>query len=155
MILGIVKDVTDPINIKIQAKEPLPLGKYVTIERDDDKCLGLVETSLSSSSAISNITNFQEAVESVEVSKDSTRDKGFETTIRIIGTVESLKNGSPTLPSTPTIPGTKISDIEHDILRIIFSPESPEWSRIGNLLRTKEIDAKINIDEIVSRHLAV
>ena len=38
MILGIVKDVTDPINIKIQAKEPLPLGKYVTIERDDDKC---------------------------------------------------------------------------------------------------------------------
>ncbi len=63
MILGIVKDVTDPINIKIQAKEPLPLGKYVTIERDDDKCLGLVETSLSSSSAISNITNFQEAIE--------------------------------------------------------------------------------------------
>ena len=155
MILGIVKDVTDPINIKIQAKEPLPLGKYVTIERDDDKCLGLVETSLSSSSAISNITNFQEALESVEVSKDSTRDKGFETTIRIIGTVESLKNGRPTLPSTPTIPGTKISDIEHDILRIIFSPDSSEWSRIGNLLRTDEIDAKINIDEIVSRHLAI
>ena len=108
MILGIVKDVTDPINIKIQAKEPLPLGKYVTIERDDDKCLGLVETSLSSSSAISNITNFQEAIESVEVSKDSTRDKGFETTIRIIGTVESLKNGRPTLSlihiSEPTRP---------------------------------------------------
>ena len=155
MILGIVKDVTDPINIKIQAKEPLPLGKYVTIERDDDKCLGLVETSLSSSSAISNITNFQEAIESVEVSKDSTRDKGFETTIRIIGTVESLKNGRPTLPSTPTIPGTKISDIENNILKIIFSPDGSKWSRIGNLLRTKEIDAKINIDEIVSRHLAI
>ena len=155
MILGIVKDVTDPINIKIQAKEPLPLGKYVTIERDDDKCLGLVETSLSSSSAISNITNFEEAIESVEVSKDSTRDKGFETTIRIIGTVESLKNGRPTLPSTPTIPGTKISDVENDTLRIIFSPDDSKWSRIGNLLRAKEIDAKINIDEIVSRHLAV
>ena len=155
MILGIVKDVTDPINIKIQAKEPLPLGKYVTIERDDDKCLGLVETSLSSSSAISNITNFQEAIESVEVSKDSTRDKGFETTIRIIGTVESLKNGRPTLPSTPTIPGTKISDVENDTLRIIFSPDNSKWSRIGNLLRTKDIDAKINIDEIVSRHLAI
>ena len=32
MTIGIVKDVTNPNYIKIQAKEPLPLGKYVSIE---------------------------------------------------------------------------------------------------------------------------
>ena len=155
MILGIVKDVTDPINIKIQAKNPLPLGKYVTIERDDEKCLGLVETSLSSSSAISDITNFEDAVESVEVSAENTRDKGFETDIRVMGTVESLKRGRPVLPFTPTIPGTKISDIDQETLKIIFSPEKFKWSKIGKLLRTEGISAKINVDEIVSRHLAI
>lgn len=132
MILGIVKDVTDPINIKIQAKNPLPLGKYVTIERDDEKCLGLVETSLSSSSAISDITNFEDAVESVEVSAENTRDKGFETDIRVMGTVESLKRGRPVLPFTPTIPGTKISDIDQETLKIIFSPEKFSGLKLEN-----------------------
>lgn len=155
MTIGIVKDVTNPNYIKIQAKEPLPLGKYVSIDRDDGKCLGLVETSESSSSTIKDISNFDEAIESVDVSKDNTRDKGYETTVRVIGTIESLKSHSPKLPFTPTIPGTTISNVDNAVLESIFSPNDDEFSRIGNLLREDNINVKINLDEIFSRHLAI
>ena len=50
------------------------------------KCLGLIETSESSSSTIKDISNYEEPLESVDVSKDNTRDKGYETTMVFVTT---------------------------------------------------------------------
>ena len=155
MTIGIVKDVTTPDYVKIQAKDPLPLGKYVSINREDDKCLGLVETSVASSSIIKDISNFDEAKESVEVSQDNSRDKGYETLIRVMGTIESLKSNKPKFPFTPTLPGTTVSSVDNSVLELIFSPDDSRFSSIGNLLRENDINVKINLDEIFSRHLAI
>ncbi|MER3407617.1 MAG: hypothetical protein C4292_02150, partial [Nitrososphaera sp.] len=40
-------------------------------------------------------------------------------------------------------------------LTAIFAPSGPQWLRIGTLLRNTEVEAKINVDKIVSRHLAI
>ncbi|MGI0074944.1 MAG: helicase HerA domain-containing protein, partial [Nitrosotalea sp.] len=55
----------------------------------------------------------------------------------------------------PPLPGTSILEATQKDLGVIFGPITEEWVRIGSLLRNSSIEAKINVNKIVSRHLAI
>ena len=61
----------------------------------------------------------------------------------------------PPIPAIPPIPGTKITQPTKQELETIFSSQKGGWAKIGNLLRNKSIEAKVNLDKIVSRHLGI
>jgi DNA helicase HerA-like ATPase len=69
--------------------------------------------------------------------------------------LDKLQKGQAIVPAVPPLPGTSILEATQQDLGVIFAPKSKEWIRIGSLLRNSEIEAKININRIVSRHIGI
>jgi len=155
MNIGYVVGESKPNVVTVQSSRALPIGEYVIIEVDEGKIVGLVETSFVTSAALSDVKNFDEAEESVELAELNKRDKSYTGKILILGFLEMLRKGKAILPAIPPLPGTKVLKAIKDDLGEIFSPEKEEWLKIGNLLRNEDIDSKIDLNKIVSRHLGV
>src|SRR3989304_6505576 len=134
---------------------PISVGEYIKIDSDEGEILGLVEKSSVSSAAFADVKNFDEAAESTEIAEINKRDKTYTAHIGILGFLENLRKGQSIIPAVPPIPGTPISQPTKEDLETIFSPQKDGWVKIGNLLRDKTIDAKVNLDKIVSRHLGI
>ncbi|NHI03010.1 Bipolar DNA helicase HerA [Candidatus Nitrosotalea sp. TS] len=155
MIIGVVIGESKPTEVTAQSSKPLSVGEYVIIDSQDGKILGLVEKSAISSDALTDVRNFDEAVESKEVAEINSRDKNYKVKIGILGFLDKLQKGQVIIPAIPPLPGTSILEATQNDLGMIFGPVGNEWIRIGSLLRNSSIEAKININKIVSRHLAI
>jgi len=155
MNVGYVIGESKPTFVTALTSRPLSVGEYTVIESDEGKILGLVEKSKVSSAAFADVKNFDEASESIEIAEMNKRDKTYTSHIGILGFLDKLQNGQSIIPAIPPIPGTAVSQPTKEDLESIFSPERGEWVKIGSLLRNKSIDAKVNLDKIVSRHLGI
>ena len=155
MSLGFVVGESKPNVVTIQSSRALPIGEYVIIEVEEGKIVGLVETSFVTSAALSDVRNYDEAEESIELAELNKRDKSYTGKILILGFLEMLRKGKAILPAIPPLPGTKVIKATKTDLGEIFAPEKNEWLKIGNLLRNQDIDSKINLNKIVSRHLGI
>jgi len=155
MTLGFVIGESKPTIITAQTSRSLPIGEYVIINSNDGKIVGLVEKSVVSSAVLADVKNYDETVESIEVAELNPRDKSHTAMIRILGFLESLQKGNAVLPAVPPIPGTEVVEATTDDLGQIFGPANTEWVKIGSLLRNPEIDSRIDINQIVSRHLGI
>jgi DNA helicase HerA-like ATPase len=155
LTIGVVIGESRPTDVTAQSSRPLSVGEYVIIDSQDGQILGLVEKSVISSEALTDVRNFDEAVESKEVADINSRDKNYKVKIGILGFLDRLQNGQMILPAVPPLPGTSILEATQKDLGMIFGPTTNEWIRIGSLLRNSSIEAKININKIVSRHLAI
>ena len=155
MSLGFVVGESKPNVVTVQSSRALPIGEYVIIEVDEGKIVGLVETSFVTSAALSDVKNFDEAEESIELAELNKRDKSYTGKILILGFLEMLRKGKAILPAIPPLPGTRVIKATKADLGDIFAPERNEWLKIGNLLRNQDIDSKINLNKIVSRHLGI
>ncbi|MDE1813752.1 MAG: ATP-binding protein [Thaumarchaeota archaeon] len=155
MTIGVVIGESRPTDITVQSSKPLSVGEYVIIDSQDGQILGLVEKSIISSEALTDVRNFDEAVESKEVADINSRDKNYKVKIGILGFLDKLQKGQMILPAVPPLPGTSILEATQKDLGVIFGPMAEEWVRIGSLLRNSSIEAKINVNKIVSRHLAI
>jgi DNA helicase HerA-like ATPase len=155
LTIGVVIGEARPTDVTAQSSKPLSVGEYVIIDSSDGQILGLVEKSIISSEALTDVRNFDEAVESKEVADINSRDKNYKVKIGILGFLDRLQKGQMILPAVPPLPGTSILEATQKDLGMIFGPTTNEWIRIGSLLRNSSIEAKININKIVSRHLAI
>lgn len=155
MTIGVVIGESKPTEVTAQSSRPLSVGEYIIIDSQDGKILGLVEKSAISSEALTNVRNFDEAIESKEVAEINSRDKNYKVKIGILGFLDKLQKGHVVIPAVPPLPGTSILEATEKDLGMIFGPTGKEWIRIGSLLRNPSIEAKININKIVSRHLAI
>ena len=155
MSLGFVVGESKTNVVTIQSSRALPIGEYVIIEVEEGKIVGLVETSFVTSAALSDVRNYDEAEESIELAELNKRDKSYTGKILILGFLEMLRKGKAILPAIPPLPGTKVIKATKTDLGEIFAPEKNEWLKIGNLLRNQDIDSKINLNKIVSRHLGI
>lgn len=155
MTVGVVIGESKPTEVTAQSSRPLAVGEYVIIDSQEGRILGLVERSVISSEALTNVRNFDEAVESKEVAEINSRDKNYKVKIGVLGFLDSLQNGHAIIPALPPLPGTSILEATGEDLEKIFGPDGDEWIRIGALLRNPSIEARININKIVSRHLAI
>ena len=155
MSLGFVVGESKPTSVTAITSRSLSVGEYIKISIDEGEILGLVERSSVSSAAFTDVRNFHEAEESTEIADINKRDKTFTAHIGILGFLENLRRGQSIIPAIPPIPGTEITQPTNQDLEEIFSPKKDGWLKIGNLLRNKKIEAKINLDRIVSRHLGI
>ncbi|OLD22073.1 MAG: hypothetical protein AUF73_00670 [Thaumarchaeota archaeon 13_1_20CM_2_39_11] len=155
MTVGVVIGESKPTEVSVQSSRPLSVGEYVIIDSQNGKILGLVEKSIISSEALTDVRNFDEAIESKEVAELNSRDKNYKVKIGILGFLDKLQMGQVVLPAVPPLPGTSILEATEKDLGTIFSPDGREWIRIGTLLRNAGIEARINVNKIVSRHLGI
>ena len=155
MTIGVVIGESKPTEVTAQSSRPLSVGEYVIIDSQDGKILGLVEKSAVSSEALANVRNYDEAVESKEVAEINSRDKNYKVKIGVLGFLDRLQMGQVVLPAVPPLPGTTILEADGKDLGMIFGPPGNQWIRIGSLLRNSSIEARVNINKIVSRHLAI
>jgi len=153
--IGYVIGESKPTFVTALASRPVSVGEYVIIDSDEGRILGLVERSSVSSAAFADVRNFDEAAESTEIAEMNRRDKTYTTHIGILGFLDNLQRGQSIIPAIPPIPGTPVIQPTKDDLETIFSPAKDGWIKIGNLLRNKTIDARVNLDKIVSRHLGI
>jgi len=153
--LGFVIGESKPTSVTAITSRALSVGEYIKIGTEEGEILGLVEKSSVSSAAFTDVRNFDEAAESTEIAELNKRDKTFIAHIGILGFLENLRKGKSIIPAIPPIPGTEIIPPSKQDLEEIFSPKNKGWVKIGNLLRNKTVDAKINLDKIVSRHLGI
>jgi len=155
MNLGIVIGESKPTKVTSQTVRPLSVGEYVIIDSNEGRLLGLVERSYVTSQALSDVRNYDEAMESKEIAEINSRDKGYTANILILGFLKQLQKGQSIVPAVPPLPGTEILEATKQDLGIIFGPDADEWIKIGVLLRNPQIESKINLNKIVSRHLGI
>jgi uncharacterized protein len=155
--IGIVVGPTKPDQVTFEARRPISLGEYVVIINSQGrKVLGVVESSSIESEALSdNISNFEEALESKQVASENRRDKSYKANVKILGLIEELQKCKTIIPEIPPFPGTEVFETRPNELKIIFEPGKDEWLRIGTLLRQKEVEVKININRVTTRHLGI
>ena len=153
--LGYVIGESKPTFVTALTSRPLAVGEYTVINTDEGKILGLVEKSKVVSAALIDVKNFDEAAESIEIAEINKRDKTFTANIGVLGFLDKLQKGQSIIPSIPPIPGTEITQPTKEELYAIFSPQKSGWVKIGSLLRNKSVEAKINLDKIVARHLGI
>jgi DNA helicase HerA-like ATPase len=154
--LGILVGDTRPDKVFFESKRPVSIGEYVALDYGKGRVLGLIENSKVSSDALrTDIRNFDEAYESSQVALENKRDKSYRGTVRILGYVEELKKCKSIIPALPAEPGTRVYEATLEDLAAVFSTKGPEWIRAGTLLRNSEVDARVNADKVVSRHLAI
>lgn len=154
--IGIIVGESKPYEIMFEGSRPVSAGEYVILDDSNGKILGLVERSMTVSDALGkNIRNYTEAVESKVVADANARDKSYRAWVRILGYLDQLKKGKAIIPDVPPLPGTNVLEATQDDLGTIFASTNDEWVRIGSLLRNSKVEAGVNIDKIVSRHLAV
>lgn len=156
MNLGILVGDTRPEKATFESRRPLSIGEYVVLNYGKGKVLGLIERSIVSSDALgASIRNYDEASESRQVALENKRDKSYKGIIRILGYIDELKKCKTVIPALPPEPGTEVYEAAPEDLQTIFSPAGSEWIRVGTLLRNTQVDARVNVDKIVSRHLAI
>ena len=150
------KKVAKPDQVTFESKRPVSIGEYVILNYGKGKVLGLVERSSISSDALGNsIRNYEEAFESKQVAAENLRDKSYKGQVRILGYLDELKKCKAILPALPPEPGSEVYEASAEDLTTIFAPTGQQWIRIGTLLRNTAVDARVNVDKVVSRHLAV
>ncbi len=154
--LGILIGNTKPDQVDFESRRPVSIGEYVILNYGKGKVLGLVERSSISSDALSTtIRNYEEASESRKVALENKWDKSYKGHVHILGYLDELKKCRAIIPDLPPEPGTEVYEATPNDLAAIFSPSKQEWIRIGSLLRNSQVDARVNVDKVVSRHLAV
>jgi DNA helicase HerA-like ATPase len=155
--IGIVVGPTKPDRVTFEARRPISLGEYVVILNSQGrKVLGVVESSSIESEALSdNISNFEEALESKQIASENRRDKSYKANVKILGLIEELQKCKTIIPEIPPLPGTEVFETRPNELKIIFEPAKDEWLRIGTLLRQKDVEVKININKVTTRHLGI
>jgi uncharacterized protein len=156
-LIGLVISGTTPSYVEIITDTAQAVGTYVKILHQEGDCIGLIESSTANSASMNQeeMTDWQTATETAKFATRNPRDIGYRSQVKVVGEINKLKKGISEIPSVPPNPSTEIQEVETDILQEIFSPNSKKWIGIGKLLRSNTVDVKINLDEIVSRHLAI
>ena len=155
MNLGFVIGESKPTFVTAITSRALSVGEYVKMGSENGEILGLVERSSITSAAFEDVKNFDEASESIEIAESNRRDKTFTAHIGILGFLENLSSGISIIPAIPPTPGTAVTLPDKSELENVFSPKKEGWVSVGNLLRDKSVDVKINLEKIVSRHVGI
>lgn len=155
-LIGVTIGVTKPGYITFEGKFPVGLGEYISfIDTNNKKILGVVESCSIKSDALEDISNFEEALESKVVAETNKRDKSFKVNVKILGIIELLKKSKIILPEIPPLPGTEVYKADKNDLEEIFDSQQSSWAKIGTLLRNKDVNVKVNINKLTTRHVGI
>jgi DNA helicase HerA-like ATPase len=154
-IVGYVVGEAKPYEAEILAFRPLAMGEYLYMEYHGYRVLAFVATSITGSLVISrdlvDPRDVERLVKNIRVGERLFYHRGK---IKILGSVD---NSSTKLhiPPVPPPPGTEVYKAPKTVLERVFTPSTLAHVRVGTLLREPDIEVKININKVVSRHLGI
>lgn len=138
---------TSLIEVSFISKEMPKVGEYVTLEYDGKVILGMIESMVRGSVSLNNEIYDPDTIAKIrEIEGDDYYIKGKVT---ILGDV----NDNLKIPRTPAPPGTPIYLASNDILNDIFNISNS--LKLGNLINQENVEIGIDINKMVSRHLAI
>lgn len=124
------------------------IGDYVIIEFDDKEVLGLITKLSRGNPAITGDIFDPETVTKIKYYEGD--DFYIHGIIRILGDIKKLE-----IPRTPPPPGTVVKAAKTEVLRNIFQAKGNEGVVIGHLISNPAVPVEINVNKMVSRHLAI
>lgn len=143
-VIGYVFGETRVDELSFLAKKPPKVGDYVIINYNDNKILGMVESTILGSRALDGVSD----VEYLEKIKDFVNDTYYiKGKIKVLGDIENLK-----LPRIPPEPGTPIYLADKETLKRVFGNGH---IKIGHLITREDIEVKLDVNKLCSRHLAI
>ncbi len=164
--LGRIVGETTHSNIFFTASRPPKVGEYViidyssspmTVEGLESKyVLAIVESSIIGNPALSSTrlrTEYVDRASMFELERIE-YNMGFA---RLLGWIEPLiEKKSLITPKYPPKPGTQVYEASPEVLnKIFFRDYKDGWIRIGVLVNHPKVPVYVNVNSIVSRHLAV
>ncbi len=155
--LGYIIGESTPFRAYFIAERPPKIGEYVVVRFEDRDVLGLVENCLSGNPIVpSNVTSISHAEHALRFNTSSkTYLKG---SIRFLSYIEPLlEKGILVTPKTPPRPLSPVFEADENVLAEIFSMKKIGRSkiRVGTLVSNPKVPVYVNVNSIVSRHLAI
>ncbi len=164
--LGRIVGETSHSNIFFTASRPPRVGEYVIVDyssspaKVDDVVsryvLAIVESSSIGNPALSSTRLRTEYVERASMFhlERIEYNMGFA---RLLGWIEPLIEKKILItPKYPPKPGARVYEASAEVLNKIFSRSHEEgWIRLGVLVNHSEVPVYVNVNSIVSRHLAI
>lgn len=147
-IVGICSGETDISKVSFISKKVLSVGEYVYLEYNNKKIMGMVDSVFRGSKAL----NGDEILSPESIKKilniEGDVDHYLRGDISILGDEDNLE-----IPKTPAPPGTEVIKADTELLKKIFEKE--DAIRIGSLVSDRNVPVKIDVNKMVSRHLAI
>lgn len=147
-IIGRCIGETSLISVSFISKEMPRMGEYVTLEYDEKTVLGMVESLLRGSVAINDQIYDPHTIEKIKILEGD--DNYIRGRVKILGDIQDDLR----IPRTPAPPGTIIKKASPQVLKEIFEI-GPYGLKLGNLITQEEVPIEVDINKMVSRHLAV
>lgn len=139
---------TSLVDVSFISKKMPKVGEYVSLNYDGRKVLGMIEALVRGSVSINDEIYDPRTIEKIkEIEGDDHYVKGV---VRILGDI----NDGLKIPRTPAPPGTEIKVADSVVLKEIFQVED-YGLKLGNLITQDEVSVEVDINKMVSRHLAV
>ena len=147
MIIGRCVGENSLIDVNFVSKEMPKVGEYVSLKYDGKIILGMIESLIRGSVSLNGDIYDPDTIEKIREIEG--KDYYIKGNIRILGDVDDNLR----IPRTPAPPGTEIQVANEEILRKIFKLDN--GLKIGNLISQEDVGVKLNINNMVSRHLAI
>ena len=147
MSIGRCVGETSLIYVSFISKKISKVGEYVYLKYDSKFVLGMIESLVRGSESLNGEIYDPNTIEKIhEIEGENYYIKG---NVRILGDIDdNLK-----IPRTPAPPGTEIRTADEKILKKIFKGD--DGLKIGKLISQDDVNVKIDINKMVSRHLAI
>jgi DNA helicase HerA-like ATPase len=147
-IIGRCIGETSLVDVSFISKEMPKVGEYVSLEYDDKKVLGMIEALVRGSVSINSEIYDPKTIEKIRQIEGN--DHYIKGKVRILGDI----GNDLRIPRTPAPPGTEIKAADSKVLREIFQV-GKFGLKLGNLITQDEVSVEVDINKMVSRHLAV
>ena len=161
-LLGKVIGETSHAKVVFLSKTPPRVGQYVLVEYPEGEfVLGMVEQSLSGNPMAPPDAVSMASLERVERFEPQ-RYLYYKGVARLLAWVDenSLAKGRIEAPKHPPPPLANVYEAGAGVLRLIFAPQAvnegdDRWVRIGVLANHPDVPVHLDVDMLVSRHLAI
>lgn len=146
-IIGRCIGETSPTQVNFISKEMPSVGEYVSLEYNGKTVLGMIEALVRGSVSINGEIYDPETIEKIRLIEGD--DHYIRGSVKILGDINDLK-----IPRTPAPPGTPVEVADPSVLKQIFHVER-SGLKLGNLITQEEVEVEVDINKMVTRHLAV
>ena len=138
---------TSVTDLSFISRDMPSVGEYVIVKYDDYSVLGMIESLVRGSVALNGDIYNPENIEKIRNIEGN--DYYVKGNIRLLGDV----NDNLRLPRVPAPPGSPILKADKDTLKEVFHQDNS--IQIGSLINQSDVDFGVNVNSMVSRHLAI
>ena len=146
-IIGRCVGEATPTAVTFISKKVPKVGDFVILEYEGKKVLGMIQVLMRGSLSIPDNIFDPSVVERIKELEGE--DFYIRGKIKILGEIDSLK-----IPRTPAPPGTEVKLASAEELGKVFGNRE-SGIRIGTLLTRNDVPVYLDLNKLVSRHLAI